>query len=175
MAEANDTSARWATSIIASLFLHAGVVALFAAPGCEGPSPSDGDEPDSPSVATAGPGPAGDSDESAQTVPPLSSEPAGAAEGASRPAPAPTPATAADRPSPPAPAPSRPAVARVPPTSPDDAAREMPEFHVVRQGDTLTKIAREYGTTPEELARANGKPLRKMNLLWVGQKIRLRK
>ena len=47
--------------------------------------------------------------------------------------------------------------------------------YVVEKGDTLTKIAREYGTTPEELAKANGKPLRKMNLLWVGQKIKLRK
>ena len=164
MAEANDASARWATSIIASLFLHAGVVALFAAPGCEGASPTEGDEPEPPSLAEAEPEPSKGPEApdgpalSAPIVASASAEPA-------RPA-----APAAVRP-----APTRPAVARVQPTSPDDAARELPEFHVVRQGDTLTKIAREYGTTPEELAKANGKPLRKMNLLWVGQKIKLRK
>ena len=169
MAETNDASARWATSIIASLFLHAGVVALFAAPGCEGPSPFEGDELEPSAVAKAEP------------------SPAEGASGAEAPAPSATaadpvrpvqPAATAASPSEPAPArpaSPRPAIARVPPTSPDDAARELPELHVVRQGDTLTKIAREYGTTPEELAKANGKALRKMNLLWVGQKIKLRK
>ena len=51
----------------------------------------------------------------------------------------------------------------------------MPEFYVVKQGDTLTKIARGFGTTPEDIAKANGKPVRQMDKIWVGQKIRLRK
>jgi len=178
MAEANDASARWATSIIASLFLHAGVVALFAAPGCEGPSPSEGDEPETPSVAQSESEPEKAPDESMPPLVPVAAEPVRPVEGASQATSAAAPAAsaqAAGRAPAPRPAPARPAVARVQPTSPDDAARELPEFHVVRQGDTLTKIAREYGTTPEELAKANGKPLRKMNLLWVGQKIKLRK
>ncbi len=59
------------------------------------------------------------------------------------------------------------------PVTPDTPAA-IPEFYVVKAGDTLTKIAKAYGTTPEKIALANGKPLNKMNLIWVGQKIKLR-
>ncbi len=58
-------------------------------------------------------------------------------------------------------------------TTPDTPAA-IPEFYVVKAGDTLTKIAKIYGTTPEKIAQANDKPMNKMNLIWVGQKIRLR-
>ena len=51
---------------------------------------------------------------------------------------------------------------------------QVPEFYEVKQGDTITKIAKMFATTPEELARINGKPLKKLNLIWVGQKIRIR-
>ncbi len=59
------------------------------------------------------------------------------------------------------------------PTSSDTPAA-IPEFYHVKAGDTLTKIAKVYGTTPEKIAQANDKSLKKMNLIWVGQKIKLR-
>lgn len=57
----------------------------------------------------------------------------------------------------------------------EDGAQEMPAFHVVRQGETLTKIAALYNTTPQKLAKLNGKSLNAMNKLWVNQKVKLRK
>lgn len=50
----------------------------------------------------------------------------------------------------------------------------FPEVYIVKQGDTLTKIAKIYGLTVDEIAEANGKSVKKMNILWVGQKIKLR-
>ena len=57
----------------------------------------------------------------------------------------------------------------------EDGAQEMPAYHVVRQGETLTKIAALYNTTPQKLAKLNGKSLNAMNKLWVNQKVKLRK
>ena len=57
----------------------------------------------------------------------------------------------------------------------DAPAVALPAFHVVRQGDTVTKIAAAYGLTPAELARINGKRLSEWNNIWVGQKIKLRR
>lgn len=54
------------------------------------------------------------------------------------------------------------------------AGAEGPDFYVVKPGDNLTRIARDNGTTPEALAEINGKSLKQMNLLHVGQKIKLR-
>lgn len=49
----------------------------------------------------------------------------------------------------------------------------MSNYHVVRQGDTLARIARHYGTTVAELRNLND--LRDPNRLAIGQKIALRK
>lgn len=57
----------------------------------------------------------------------------------------------------------------------EDGAQEMPRYHVVKQGETLTKIAAMYNTTPQKLAKLNGKSLSAMNKLWVAQKVKLRK
>lgn len=45
--------------------------------------------------------------------------------------------------------------------------------YVVKQGDNLTRIARACGATAAELAELNGKPLKRLEKLWVGQKIKL--
>lgn len=50
----------------------------------------------------------------------------------------------------------------------------VPPYHVVRPGDTLTKIAALYHTTPQQLAKLNGKKLSQMNTLFVNQKLKLR-
>ena len=75
-----------------------------------------------------------------------------------------------------APAESAPA-APVDSAAPSPARTEVaegPEIYVVKPGDNLTRIARDNGTTPEALAEINGKSLKQMNLLHVGQKIKLR-
>jgi LysM repeat protein len=43
--------------------------------------------------------------------------------------------------------------------------------HVVRRGETLYSIARQYGTTASAIAAANG--LRNPNFIWVGQRLRI--
>lgn len=48
-----------------------------------------------------------------------------------------------------------------------------PVLYVVRQGDNLTRIARACGSTVAELAELNGKPVKRLEKLWVGQKIKL--
>ena len=53
---------------------------------------------------------------------------------------------------------------------PDDDFGKV-RFHVIRQGDTLFKIAQQYGTTVEELMRLN--PGINPNNLRVGQKIKV--
>ncbi len=45
--------------------------------------------------------------------------------------------------------------------------------YVVKQGDNLTRIARACGSTVTELAELNGKPVKRLEKLWVGQKIKL--
>jgi LysM repeat protein len=49
----------------------------------------------------------------------------------------------------------------------------MSEFHIVAQGDTLTKIAKQHNTSVSELQKING--LRDANTLALGQKIALKK
>ncbi len=48
-----------------------------------------------------------------------------------------------------------------------------PVLYEVRQGDNLTRIARACGSTVAELAALNGKPVKRLEKLWVGQKIKL--
>jgi lipoprotein-anchoring transpeptidase ErfK/SrfK len=43
--------------------------------------------------------------------------------------------------------------------------------HVVKRGDTVTKIARRYGTSVKAIVRANG--LKNPNRIYVGQKLRV--
>lgn len=57
---------------------------------------------------------------------------------------------------------------------PDTEHASVPPYHVVRPGDTLTKIAALYHTTPQQLAKLNGKKLSQMNTLFVNQKLKLR-
>jgi LysM repeat protein len=45
--------------------------------------------------------------------------------------------------------------------------------YVVKRGDTLTALARDCGLTVSELAELNGKSVKKLSNLWVGQKIKL--
>lgn len=46
-------------------------------------------------------------------------------------------------------------------------------FYSVKQGDTLIKLAKEYGLTPEKLAKLNGKETKRFARLWVGQRIKV--
>lgn len=45
-------------------------------------------------------------------------------------------------------------------------------IYVVQSGDTVTKIAKKYGTSVQEIARLNG--LENPNIIYVGQKLRVR-
>jgi GH25 family lysozyme M1 (1,4-beta-N-acetylmuramidase) len=45
-------------------------------------------------------------------------------------------------------------------------------IYVVQAGDTVTGIARKYGTSVQEIARLNG--LENPNIIYVGQKLRVR-
>ncbi len=147
MADTEGASGRWAFAFFASVLLHAGIIALFVVPGCgEGGVPAADESGETPEVASAGPDP----DVSAEEEP--------------------SPSAGTPRP-----VPVRPSVSNPRPADGDESRGEMPAVHVVRAGDTLTKIAKKHGTTPEELARINGKPVKKLNLLRVGQKIKLRK
>lgn len=47
-----------------------------------------------------------------------------------------------------------------------------PEYYTIVKGDTLTKIAKKYGTTVNQLAQWNG--IKNKNLIYAGQKIRVR-
>lgn len=51
------------------------------------------------------------------------------------------------------------------------AIPEGVEYHVVKKGDNLYEIARRYGTTINRLCNLNG--IRRNQILWVGQKIRI--
>ncbi len=159
MSEKIGTAEGKAFAIIASIFLHVVVIGFFLLfCGDEPPPPQTKDVSSEVADATT----SGDSPrESVQNQ-------ASADEQVATPSPTvPTPETT-----------SSPVTRtrRTPPatTTPPEQTSEIPKFYVVQRGDTLTKIAKKYKTTPEELARVNGKSLKKLNLLWVGQKIKLR-
>lgn len=46
------------------------------------------------------------------------------------------------------------------------------EYYIVKKGDNLTKIAKRYGTTVNQLVAWNG--IKNPNLIYVGQKLRVR-
>ena len=55
--------------------------------------------------------------------------------------------------------------------SPDEVETET---YVVRAGDTLSKIAKRCSCTLDELAKLNGKSIKALSRLQVGQKIRVK-
>jgi LysM repeat protein len=58
-----------------------------------------------------------------------------------------------------------------PVVTPEPTPAANPETYTVQRGDTLSSIARRFGTTAYELARLNG--IANPSLIYVGQKIRL--
>lgn len=52
------------------------------------------------------------------------------------------------------------------------ATSSLPQYHTVRSGDTLGKIALRYGTTVNNLCKLNN--MRSTDIIHVGQKIRVR-
>ena len=56
-------------------------------------------------------------------------------------------------------------------TSPWRMARQTPQVHTVRAGETLSQIAAQYGLDPSELARLNG--ISNANFIYIGQEILL--
>ena len=58
-------------------------------------------------------------------------------------------------------------------TSKPKAGSGKTKVYVVKRGDTLTALAKECGITVQELAALNGKSVKKLSNLWVGQKIKL--
>jgi len=50
-------------------------------------------------------------------------------------------------------------------------AAQSPTVHVVQRGETLSQIARRYGTTVSALVQANG--LGNANFIWWGQRLRI--
>ena len=49
---------------------------------------------------------------------------------------------------------------------------EENKYHIVKSGDTLSKIATIYGTSYQEIARLN--KLQNPNLIYVGQRLRIK-
>ena len=63
-----------------------------------------------------------------------------------------------------------PAAAQTGAPSPEPAA-DLPSYGIVRKGDTLTKLAKRHGTSPETLAKLN--KIKNPALIQPGQKLRL--
>ena len=162
------SGARWAFAAIASVVIHIVVIGVFLAPGCDSQPPRD-DQSDSPEVAQKEDVqlPAeGDSVGTERSYTPPGSVLTPDASTQRQPARAASPRASTS--------PRAPATAGTSPAKPREASASMPAVYVVKQGDNLTKIARAHGTTAEAIAKANGKSLNAMNMLWVGQKIKLR-
>ena len=53
-----------------------------------------------------------------------------------------------------------------------EAPKAEPEYYTVVRGDTLTAIARKYGTTVNQLVEGNG--IKNPNLIYVGQRFRVK-
>ena len=70
-------------------------------------------------------------------------------------------------------APRQSSAATTPASSTSSSSQDEVVTYVVKQGDNLTKIARACGATVPELAELNGKPIKRLEKLWVGQKIKL--
>jgi len=160
MSLSQNKTGSWTLGLAASLALHAVVLGLLVGTGKSGTA-NETDEPDEEVVEETALSPAPER-ESATPPRPTVLTP----EAPSRPTPA-TPIAGAATGS----------LADITTNVPrvDAPAAVLPAVHVVRQGDTVTKIAAAYGLTPAELAKINGKKLSEWNNIWVGQKIKLRK
>jgi LysM repeat protein len=55
----------------------------------------------------------------------------------------------------------------------DDGKPAKTVTYTVKRGDTLTALARECGLTVAELAKLNGKSVKKLSVLKVGQRLKL--
>ena len=65
-------------------------------------------------------------------------------------------------------------LAGVPPPPPVAGKPLLPAVHVVKKGDTLVSIARQYGTTAAKLKKLNGFSDKEPVQLKAGQKIKLK-
>ena len=146
---------RWLFAFVASVAVHAVVLGLLLAPGCGGGGDGTSDTGDAPEPEAV----ERIDDSPEQTEEQRSYDPAAVLSPDQTSAPRPSGRTAPQ------------SAARPVAAAPSDA---VPAVYVVKQGDNLTKIARQYGTTAEAIAKANGKSISAMNKLWVGQKIKLR-
>lgn len=59
----------------------------------------------------------------------------------------------------------------IPPVTETKKEESSNDFYVVKKGDTLSKIAKHFKTTVNELVRINN--LKNQNLIYIGQKIRI--
>ena len=164
MSLSQNKTGSWTLGLAASLALHAVILGLLVGTGKSGTA-NETDEPDEEVVEETALSPA-PARESAATPRETARPTVLTPEAPSRPAPA-TPIAGAATGS----------LADITTNVPrvDAPAAVLPAVHVVRQGDTVTKIAAAYGLTPAELAKINGKKLSEWNNIWVGQKIKLRK
>ena len=172
MDKTNDGKASsWTLGLAASLALHAVILGLLVGTGKPGAA-NEPDETDEETVEETALSPAPEREaatpprESARPTvltPEAPTRPGNGTTGAARPTPVAGAATGS--------------LADITTNVPrvDAPAAVLPAVHVVRQGDTVTKIAAAYGLTPAELAKINGKKLSEWNNIWVGQKIKLRK
>lgn len=126
------------------------------------------------------PEPAKDHAEEAEANPSVeTADPAAAAAAAAAPA-APEPVTPV-APVAPAPVRAQPRPARAVPTPAASALPTLPgsepetEDYVVKSGDNLSRIARDCGSTVDELADLNGTTVKKLANLRIGQVIKIRK
>ena len=164
MSLSQNKTGSWTLGLAASLALHAVILGLLVGTGKSGTA-NETDEPDE------------------EVVEETALSPAPARESAATPREMARPTVLTPE-APPGPAPATPiagaatgSLADITTNVPrvDAPAAVLPAVHVVRQGDTVTKIAAAYGLTPAELAKINGKKLSEWNNIWVGQKIKLRK
>lgn len=160
MSLSQNKTGSWTLGLAASLALHAVILGLLVGTGKSGTA-NETDEPDEEAVEETALSPA-PARESAETPRPTVLTP--------ETSPGPEPAT-------PIAGAATGSLADITTNVPhvDAPAAVLPAIHVVRQGDTVTKIAAAYGLTPAELAKINGKKLSEWNNIWVGQKIKLRK
>lgn len=69
------------------------------------------------------------------------------------------------------PSPSPSAVAATPTPSPTEVPEPTPQVYVIKQGDTLSKIAKQYGLTLDQLLAANKDTIKNPDKISVGDEI----
>lgn len=157
--EEGGSGARWAFAAIASVVIHVVVIGVFLAPGCDAPEKPE-EQSDAPEVAQT------------DVTPPIEGDSVGQERSYTPPGGSVLTPNSSSRQT--TRTSTRPAASTQTAPSSRPSTSSTPEIYVVKQGDNLTKIARAHGTTAEAIAKANGKSLSAMNMLWVGQKIKLK-